>query len=144
MNKKNNNTTITPEEARKTAAKVNQLIGADIPDYLRNAIIGALWEAAGRAHVSENITEKSGNADYVDFFTRLFTATGLNFLPTSSEEIAYHVSAILKHPDTPVRLYNAIATETTEMAEAVDFETPDMVARTLDAYQTKHGSEPIN
>lgn len=49
----------------------------------------------------------------------------------SRAELADHVSAVLRHPDTSVELFNAIADALTDML-TYDWTMPEMVLRALD------------
>jgi uracil phosphoribosyltransferase len=49
----------------------------------------------------------------------------------SRAELAEHLSAVLRHPETPVDLFNAIADELTELLE-YDWTRPEMIQRALD------------
>lgn len=43
------------------------------------------------------------------------------------------ISAVMKHPETPSEIYNALGEVLTDMSNEVDYHTPEMVARTLAA-----------
>jgi hypothetical protein len=55
----------------------------------------------------------------------------------SSSTLAYHVSAVLKHPRTPSILYNAMTDVLTDMLDLLDGDAPDMIERSLEAYEVR-------
>jgi hypothetical protein len=44
------------------------------------------------------------------------------------------LSAVMKHPDTPTLVYNALGDALTGMGNHIDYNTPEMVGRALAAY----------
>lgn len=50
------------------------------------------------------------------------------------KELARDLAAILANPETPLPLYNAIADEVCDLSEKIDFHTPEMLERSVDAY----------
>lgn len=48
-------------------------------------------------------------------------------------DLATHIAAVLKHPDTPVRLYNSIAEDVCDMSSRVDQERAQYIAEALEA-----------
>ena len=59
----------------------------------------------------------------------------------STAELAGHLSAVLKHPDTPARLEHAIGRELAAMLDSCDPDTPDMIKRTLKTYKKQKAEE---
>jgi hypothetical protein len=55
----------------------------------------------------------------------------------STGTLAAHVAAILNNPATPVTLYNAIAEELCDMSSEIDYNTPEMIARSIAAYERR-------
>jgi hypothetical protein len=53
--------------------------------------------------------------------------------------LAVDLAAVMNNPQTPVRIYNAIADELCDMSSDIDYHTPEMVARTLSAYRQRRG-----
>lgn len=54
---------------------------------------------------------------------------------TDSGELAGMIAAVLKHPDTPSVLYNAIADVIIDMESHIDHYSPEMVAKGLAAFE---------
>ncbi len=51
----------------------------------------------------------------------------------ASGDLGALLAAVLAHPDTPTELYNAVGDVLCSMSSAIDFHTPEMIARTLEA-----------
>ncbi len=51
--------------------------------------------------------------------------------------LAVHLSEILNNPTCPARIYNAIADELCDMSSAIDYHTPEMIARSIAAYDRR-------
>lgn len=51
--------------------------------------------------------------------------------------LAGHLSDILNNPICPARIYNAIAEELCDMSSAIDYHTPEMIARSIAAYDRR-------
>lgn len=52
-------------------------------------------------------------------------------------QLARDLACIMANPETPAALYDAIADELTEMSSAIDYDTPEMIERSLTAYIAK-------
>ena len=57
---------------------------------------------------------------------------------SSRADLARHIAAVLKHPDTPDRLYNAMVDELNDLAH-FDCETPEEIERILDRATAQKG-----
>jgi hypothetical protein len=51
--------------------------------------------------------------------------------------LAGHLSEILNNPTCPARIYNAIAEELCDMSSDIDYHTPEMIARSIAAYDRR-------
>ena len=52
----------------------------------------------------------------------------------AARELAAHVSAILKHPDTPECLYNQLADAVTDIAQPLDHDPEEYLSSVLAAH----------
>lgn len=52
-------------------------------------------------------------------------------------KLARQISDLLNNPDCPTNLYNAIADELTFFSNFIDFQSLDMIEKSLEAYQEK-------
>jgi hypothetical protein len=64
-----------------------------------------------------------------------FTYMNKNITPNS--ELAAYLSAVLKNPACPARIFNAIVDEIASMSEAIDTDEAEFIERALDAYAAK-------
>lgn len=53
------------------------------------------------------------------------------------QQLAQDLASILANPETPATLYNAIADELCEFSEAINYNTAEMIERSLNAYCEK-------
>jgi hypothetical protein len=52
-------------------------------------------------------------------------------------EIAQHLAAVLANPETPVMLYNDIAESLSDMSSDINYDTAEMIERSLTAHVAK-------
>ncbi len=127
---------------KEVAVRVRNFIGESIPDFIRDAVVDAIAEAAERTGAPE--PEYHAQGYDVDALANLFEVAGPLFSlrpRTPQQALAAHLSAVLKHPDTPSALYNAMLDEFATMEGCVDCHTPDMIQQTLEAFKKHEAAE---
>lgn len=132
----------TPEAQ---AAAVNAFLESDkTPTFIFDAIIDAIDKAhtmtgAPAPCPVEDVNNKAQVASYKRDLAYLIDVMGDRTLrgwwnaSNPILQLAEHISAVLKHPDTPVRLYNEIAEEVCDMSSRVDSERAQHIAEALEA-----------
>ncbi len=133
------------KELERQAVAVLAFINSDAPDFITDAVNDAIAEAARRTGFRSPTydDDHESKRETIKILAALFSQTRLLTLrpQNTRAELAEHLSAVLRHPETPVNLFNAIADELTELLE-YDWRTPDMIQRALDDdARVRQGSE---
>ncbi len=86
--------------------------------------------------ILEALTNNS--ADLEELVTRALAGETIWDLSADPQaDLAQAISRVLRHPLTPVALYDAIAVELMSMTNAIDFDAPEMIERTLNAHASR-------
>ncbi len=113
---------------------IDLFVVEEVPNFLKLAVESTLDGAAESAGVTIwNEQEGYILRAMADLFAMTRELT-LDKKDSSAETLAAHIAAILEHPETPDALYNDIAERITDMSSHVDFQTPEMIERSLVAY----------
>ena len=136
-----------PSEVIEAAIRVRTVLdGGPIPDFIRDAVVDAIADAAERTCALEPEVHPEQGYD-LEALAYLFEvawtldlrAPGYTITPTQA--LAAHLSVVLKHPDTPARLEHAIGVELAAMLNSLDHDTPDMIERVLEAYKKQESEK---
>jgi hypothetical protein len=125
----------------------------DVPQLIKDAIDDALVEAQNQTQI-EILIPGGYDSKQLALLLRRCAELGLRqhsgYFSTnasrertgtdkprglSADEIGAHLSAVLFNPTTPARIFNALADELCDMSSYMEYHTPDMIARTIAAYE---------
>jgi hypothetical protein len=127
------------EAAARATLRLAEMPGT--PGFLCDNLFSMLSHAAKVCDVPIGSEDPHGGYS-VKQLAALFAVSelqrgGLTFEP--ERDLAALISGVMKHPDTPTELFNAIGEVLTDMAGSIDYHSPEMVGRTLAA--AKKGEE---
>lgn len=115
-----------------------------MPDFITCAVIDALIKAARLKSI--NIWREAANGGeeldprgLADLIT--VTQGSFSLRQSAQAELAGHVSAILKHRNTPAALYNALACAVCDLSNNIDDDTPEYVEYVLSYNLKKEGDK---
>jgi hypothetical protein len=125
---------VADEQAAAARATLRLLDLPGLPPFVSEALCMILDHAAMRKGVNLLADPKRGYP--VKALADLFAVTsgfqhGLSFEP--ERDLAGHISAVMKHAETPTELFNAIGEVLTDMSNHIDYHTPEMIAKTFKA-----------
>lgn len=136
------------EQARAVYAITEGTEGESLPGFIVDAVMITLEEAARAFGVKIWLdVDGSGDAELggysVAALANLFERVGVGGPEVEPKhDLAGHVAAVLKHPDTPSELYDAMRPVIARMGEPEEFNThPDVLRLMLKVYAEEKGGE---
>ena len=110
----------TEQENMEAAIRVCAFLEGPIPHFVRDAVVDAIAGASARTGAPEPAVDPKQGYD-LESLAYLFDVAwridlrAPGFTVTPLQALAAHISAVLNYPDTPARVYNALADAVSDM-----------------------------